>query len=327
MITKSEVSIAEILAPAHDGLTAVEERMREYGPDQHEELTAALNHLQASGGKRLRPAMALLAAGIFAADFDRAVSLAAAIEMLHTATLVHDDLIDGSLLRRGIPTLNANWTPGATVLTGDYVFARAADLAAQTDSVRVMRIFARTLMLLVNGEINQMFNGRGMASRDDYYRRIYAKTASVFEAATEAGAVVGQANETQITALAVFGREVGSAFQIVDDILDFVGDSAHIGKPVGGDLRQGLVTLPTLCYMEERPHDADVRALLNGRMGDAAITARVVEAVRASNAIRASLAEARQFVARGLSALDTLPPGQPVESLRRLAEYVVSRDL
>jgi len=229
--------------------------------------------------------------------------------MLHTATLVHDDLIDGSLLRRGIPTLNANWTPGATVLTGDHLFARAADLAAHADSVRVMRIFARTLMVLVNGEINQMFKSKGIASRDDYYRRIYAKTASVFESAAEAGAVAAHAAEDDIAALATYGREVGSAFQIVDDILDFVGDPAHIGKPVGGDLRQGLVTLPTLCYMEERPHDADVRALLNGRMGDAVITARVVEAVRASNAIRASLAEARQFVARGLSALDSLPPG------------------
>ena len=140
--------------------------------------------------------------------------------------------------------------------------------------------------------------------------------------------MAAHAAEDDIAALATYGHEVGSAFQIVDDISDFVGDDpAHIGKPVGGDLRQGLVTLPTLCYMEERPHDADVRALLNGRMGDAAITARVVEAVRASNAIRAALAEARQFVARGLSALDTLPPGQPVESLRRLAEYVVSRDL
>ncbi|MBI5292910.1 MAG: polyprenyl synthetase family protein [Chloroflexi bacterium] len=327
MITETKLTMAEVLSPVRDGLKAVEDRLSEYGPDQHEALTAATNHLLASGGKRIRPAMSLLAAAVFDADPDQAVYVAASIEMLHTATLVHDDLIDGSLLRRGIPTLNANWTPGATVLTGDHLFARAADLAAHADSVRVMRIFARTLMVLVNGEINQMFKSKGIASRDDYYRRIYAKTASVFEAAAEAGAVAAHAAEDDIAALATYGREVGSAFQIVDDILDFVGDPAHIGKPVGGDLRQGLVTLPTLCYMEERPHDADVRALLNGRMGDAVITARVVEAVRASSAIRAALAEARQFVARGLSALDSLPPGQPVESLRRLAEYVVSRDL
>ena len=325
----TQISIADLFAPVRDDLNAVEDRMREYVPDQHEALTAAIDHLLASGGKRIRPAMSLLAAGIFRADSDEAVSVAASIEMLHTATLVHDDLIDGSLLRRGIPTLNANWNAGATVLTGDYIFARAADLAAQANSVRVMRIFARTLMVLVNGEISQMFKSRGIASRDDYYRRIYAKTASVFEAATEAGAVVGRATENEIAALAVYGREVGSAFQIVDDILDFVGDSAHIGKPVGGDLRQGLVTLPALYFLEEHPNHPDLKALLNGRMGDTAITARVVEAVRNSSAIRASLNEAREFVRRGVAALDALrvPAGGHLDSLRDIADYVVSRDL
>lgn len=325
----TQTSIADLFAPVRDGLSAVEDRMREYVPDQHEALTAAIDHLLASGGKRIRPAMSLLAAGIFGADSEEAVSVAASIEMLHTATLVHDDLIDGSLLRRGIPTLNANWNAGATVLTGDYIFARAADLAAQANSVRVMRIFARTLMVLVNGEISQMFKSRGVASRDDYYRRIYAKTASVFEAATEAGAVVGGAAENEIAALAAYGREVGSAFQIVDDILDFVGDSAHIGKPVGGDLRQGLVTLPALYFLEEHPNHPDLKALLNGRMGDTAITARVVEAVRNSSAIRASLGEAREFVSRGVAALDSLRArtGPHLDSLRDIADYVVSRDL
>ena len=323
----TQISIADLFAPVRDDLNAVEDRMREYVPDQHEALTAAIDHLLASGGKRIRPAMSLLAAGIFGADSEEAIAVAASIEMLHTATLVHDDLIDGSLLRRGIPTLNANWNAGATVLTGDYIFARAADLAAQANSVRVMRIFARTLMVLVNGEIGQMFKSRGIASRDDYYRRIYAKTASVFEAATEAGAVVGRATENEITALAAYGREVGSAFQIVDDILDFVGDSAHIGKPVGGDLRQGLVTLPALYFLEEHPNHPDLKALLNGRMGDTAITARVVEAVRNSSAIRASLSEAREFVRRGMAALDLLSSGQHLDSLRDIADYVVSRDL
>jgi geranylgeranyl pyrophosphate synthase len=190
-----------------------------------------------------------------------------------------------------------------------------------------MKIFARTLMVIVNGEISQMFKSKGVASRDDYYRRIYAKTASVFEAATESGAVVGGATEDEVAALAVYGREVGSAFQIVDDILDFVSDEAHLGKPVGGDLRQGLITLPTLYYLEERPDDRDLRDLLDGHMGDAAIAARAVEAVRNSAAIRASLAEAREFAQRGIAALDILPGGLHTDSLREIAEYVVSRDL
>jgi geranylgeranyl pyrophosphate synthase len=326
-MTMTKPSVAEIFAPVRDGLNAVEARMREGTPDQHEALTAAIEHLLASGGKRIRPAIALLSGGIFNADFERLVSAAAAIEMLHTATLVHDDLVDGALLRRGIPTLNAQWSPGATVLTGDYVFARAADFAAQADSVRVMRIFARTLMVLVNGEINQMFRSRGVASREDYYRRIYSKTASVFEAASESTAVLGEARESQIAALATYGREVGSAFQIVDDILDFTGDTNHIGKPVGSDLRQGLVTLPTLCFRDLYPDHPDLGALLNGRMGDEALSARVVEAIRNSAAIRVSLEEARRFVGRGIAALDNLPAGPHLENLQAIADYVVSRDL
>lgn len=320
-------TIADILAPVRDGLDAVEERMRQSAPDQHEALTAATEHLLASGGKRIRPAIALMAGGIFNADFDRLVSVASAIEMLHTATLVHDDLVDGALLRRGIPTLNSQWSPGATVLTGDYLFARAADFAAQADSVRVMRIFARTLMVLVNGEINQMFNSPGVVNRADYYKRIFSKTASVFEAACEAAAAVSGASERLIVALATYGREVGSAFQIVDDILDFAGDSHHIGKPVGGDLRQGLVTLPTLYYLEMCPDDPDLTALLNGRMGDDGLSSKVVDAIRNSAAIQQSVDEARQFVARAMTALNQLPAGPFVDNLCAMAEYVVNRDL
>lgn len=326
-MTLTKPSIAEIFSPVREGLTAVEERMRETAPNQQDALTAATEHLLASGGKRVRPAITLLAAGLFDADFDQAVSVAAAIEMLHTATLVHDDLVDGALLRRGIPTLNAQWSAGATVLTGDYLFARAADFAAQANNVRVMRIFARTLMVLVNGEINQMFNGRGVASRADYYHRIYAKTASVFEAAAEVAGVVGGADESELTALTTYGREIGCAFQIVDDILDFTGEAQHIGKPVGSDLRQGLVTLPTICFLERHPGDTDVAALLNGRMGDATLSAKVVEAVRNSTAVRAAANEARDYVSRGNSALERVPPGIYLDHLRAVGDYIVNRDL
>ncbi len=324
---RSGVSVAELIAPVRGGLTAVEERMRESAPDQHEALTAATEHLLASGGKRIRPAISLLTGAIYNADLNQLVYVASAIEMLHTATLVHDDLVDGALLRRGIPTLNAQWTPGATVLTGDYLFARAADFAAQADNVRVMKIFARTLTILVNGEINQMFNSKGVASRSDYFKRIYSKTASVFEAAAEAAAVAGGATETEINLFATYGREVGSAFQIIDDILDFTGDEQHLGKPVGSDLRQGLVTLPALYYNEMHPHNPDLTALLDGKMGDVALSAKVVEDIRNSDAIRASLEEARSFVARANDALSGFPDSLYVENLRGIADYVVSRDL
>ncbi|MGH2520874.1 MAG: polyprenyl synthetase family protein [Anaerolineales bacterium] len=322
------LSIAEILGLVQNDLSAVEARMREAGIEaQHPAISSALEHLLASGGKRLRPAVALLTARMLDGEPERAASLAAAIEMLHTATLVHDDLIDGSLLRRGLPTLNAQWSPAATVLTGDYLFARAAELASQTDSVRVMNVFARTLMVIVNGEISQMFVGRGRASREEYYQRIYAKTASLFSAAAEAAALLSHADEAVVGAMQLFGRETGMAFQIVDDILDFTSDETHLGKPVGSDLRQGLFTLPALYYFDKHLDDRDVAALLNGRSGDPETVERIVRAVRASGAIEAAFAEAKAYVARAQAALRPMPENPYRRALAGLAEYFVSRSL
>jgi geranylgeranyl pyrophosphate synthase len=322
------LTTADIFMPIQADLQAVEARMREAAlTNQNPALTSALEHLLDSGGKRVRPAVALFSSRLFNADPAAAVSLAAAIEMLHTATLVHDDLIDGSLLRRGLPTLNAQWTPGATVLTGDFLFARAAELAAQTGSVRVMGVFARTLMTIVNGEINQMFVGRGQASRDEYLQRIYAKTASLFAVAAEAAAILSEADEHAVAAMRRYGREVGIAFQIMDDILDFTGDQARLGKPVGSDLRQGLFTLPVLCYLEHYPDDRDVGALLNGRSGDPDRIDRIVRAVRASGAINQALAEARGYVDRAVESLSMAPDNEHRQSLSDLAAYFVSRNV
>jgi geranylgeranyl pyrophosphate synthase len=319
---------ADIFVPIQADLAAVENTLRAAALDnQHPALTSALDHLLASGGKRVRPAIALLSARLFDAEPARAVSLGAALEMLHTATLVHDDLIDGSLLRRGLPTLNAQWTPGATVLTGDFLFARAAELASETDSVRVMGVFARTLMIIVNGEINQMFVGRGQAAREGYLQRIYAKTASLFAAAAEAGAILGEADDRAIAAMRVYGREVGMAFQVVDDVLDFTGDQDRLGKPVGSDLRLGLFTLPVLCYLDRHPEDRDVAALLNGHSGDAERVARVVAAVRASGAIDEALDEARAYITRAQAALMHMPDNAYRRALSDLAEYFVSRNV
>jgi len=295
--------------------------------NQNPALTSALEHLLASGGKRVRPAVTLLSARLFDTEPRRAVALAAAIEMLHTATLVHDDLIDGSLLRRGLPTLNAQWTPGATVLTGDFLFARAATLAAETDSVRVMNVFSRTLMIIVNGEINQMFIGRGQASREGYFQRIYAKTASLFAVAAEAATILGEADEHAISAMRHFGREVGMAFQIVDDILDFTGDEAVVGKPVGSDLRQGLFTLPVLLYYDRHPDDRDVAALLNSHSGDNQRVDRVVQAVRDSGAIALALDEAKAYIGHAQASLAAMPANAYRQALSDLADYFVSRNV
>jgi geranylgeranyl pyrophosphate synthase len=259
-------------------------------------------------------------------DQEKVVTLAAAIEMLHTATLVHDDLIDGSLLRRGIPTLNSQWSPGATVLTGDFIFATAARLAAETGSVEVMRLFAETLMTIVNGEITQMFSSRGIASRENYYQRIYAKTASMFELASSAAAVLSPVDLEVRAAVRQFGYEIGMAFQILDDILDFTAEPTKLGKPVASDLRQGLITLPAIYYLERSPEDPDLQKVLKGRSDEKGLP-RLVEAIRQSGAIQSSLEEARRFVERGVASLEGLPQNPARRSLEELAFYIVDRDL
>lgn len=320
-------TFGDVLALVQPGLHVVEAKMREVTIEQHEVLAHAIDHLLAAGGKRLRPVVALLAAGLFGAPAQRSAALAAAVEMLHTATLVHDDLVDGALLRRGHPTLNAQWTPAATVLAGDFLFARAAELAAQAESVPVMTAFSRTLGIIVNGELTQMFTDRAHASRAGYLKRIYGKTASLFEVAALAPALLADAPAVQVEAMRTFGREAGMAFQIMDDILDFTSDEAHLGKPAGSDLRQGLITLPALCYLDLQPADADLAALLNGHAGDANRVERVVRAVRASGAIETSLEEARGFVAQAQAALTAVPANTYRQALSDLADLFVNRSL
>jgi geranylgeranyl pyrophosphate synthase len=304
----------------------MEGRLRESFEGQHHTLTAATEHFLDSGGKRVRPAVALLSAALFAANHDHAVSLAAAVEMLHTATLVHDDLIDGALLRRGIPTLNSKWSPDATVLTGDYLFARAAGFAAQTDSVRVMNLFAETLMVIVNGEIRQKFADKTILSREGYFQRIHAKTASMFALAAEAGAVLGDASKATIEGMRQYGLDTGMAFQIVDDILDITGSSDRIGKPVGSDLQQGLLTLPALHYIKSNPDDPDVAALLNGHQRDRKVHEQLLQSIRASDAIEASLETAREYVVSAKSAVSTASTGEHMHTLQAIADYVIERE-
>jgi geranylgeranyl pyrophosphate synthase len=308
-----------------DRIPLVEARMRSSPDRHHPQLGQAIDHLLASGGKRLRPTLILLTARLLGTDEDKAIGLAAAIEMLHTGTLVHDDLIDGSLLRRGLPTLNAHLTPGATVLTGDYFFARAAYLAAGIGSLPLMEHFARTLMTIVNGEVIQLFRDQSGDDRQDYFDRIYAKTASLFELATMGAALLRQANQEIVEAMRRFGYQVGMAFQIVDDVLDFAGDEAQLGKPLASDLRNGLLTLPTLLHLEHHPHGASLARAIRTRSLDESQLDAVVAEIRASDAIGRSLAEARNAIAAGETQLEGMPDGPERAALRQLGHYVTDR--
>ncbi len=310
-----------------ESLFEVETRMRSGPKGHHPKLAQAVNHLLSSGGKRIRPTITLLTGSMLTADHDRLITLAAAVEMLHTATLVHDDLIDKSIMRRGFPTLNAKWTTGATVLTGDYLFARAADLATQVESMQLVTRFSASLMTIVNGEITQLFRTPSDTPREDYFRRIFAKTAALFEMAAEGPAMLSEADEDQTQALRVYGNNVGIAFQIVDDVLDFVGNPEQVGKPTASDLRQGLITLPTLCYLEANSKDKDLAAFMgNGNLAGKRLE-RLITAIGSSGAIDQALHEARGFINDAISQLEIFPSSVERNALIELAEYVVQRTI
>ena len=315
------------ITPVQEKVKLVEERMRVQALESHPDLRAALEHILASGGKRVRPTVVLLVGNMLGSPEEKLVTLGAAVEMLHTATLVHDDLIDGSLLRRGTPTLNARWSPAATVLTGDFLFARAAKLAAETDHLPLMKLFAETLATIVNGELTQLFTSRGLINRKNYYQRIYAKTASLFEMSTRAAAMLSPVDGDAIESMRNFGYETGMAFQIVDDILDFTGDQTAVGKPLGSDLLQGLVTLPAIYYAEANPDDPDVKLLADGGWGNQDRMERLVNSIRQSDAIQKSMREAEDFISRALERLSPLHPGIERSALEELARYIIDRQV
>lgn len=319
------MSAVTFFSPVQEQIKLVEERMRIQADESHPDLRAALEHLLAAGGKRVRPTLGLLVGHMLGAPPDKLITLGAAVELLHTATLVHDDLIDGALLRRGLPTLNARWSPPATVLTGDFLFARAAKLAAETDYLPLMKSFSETLAIIVNGELTQMFTSRGLVSRDNYYKRIYAKTASLFEMTSRAAAMISSVDEAMIESMRDFGYQIGMAFQIVDDILDFNGEENAVGKPLGSDLLNGLVTLPAIYYAESNPEDVDVLSLPQGGWTNPGNMSRLIENIRESNAVAKSMREAEVHVDRALTRLESLDPSTEREALENLAKYIVDR--
>ena len=321
------MNTALLFAPVQSGLLEVETLLRAQADGAHLDLRAALDHLLASGGKRIRPALCLLTGQMLAGSHEKLVTLSAAVEMLHTATLVHDDLIDGALLRRGMPTLNARWTPAATVLTGDFMFARAAKLAAEADTLPLMKLFAETLAIIVNGELTQLFSSRGVISREDYAKRIHAKTASLFEMATRAAAVVSPVDEETVEAMRQYGYFLGMAFQIMDDILDFTGEQETVGKPVGSDLLQGLVTLPAIYYAETHPNDPDVVCLNGGCYTEQERMERLIEAIRNSSAVVRSMQEAEDYVERASEKLAAMPDNEEKQALQELARFIVARKI
>lgn len=313
-----------LYGPVQQDLALVERAFHAIKEVDYRPLAEMLELALAGGGKLLRPALALLAGRFGHYDLELLVPLATSIELLHTASLVHDDVIDNADTRRGRPTANSVFPNATTVMLGDYMFAHAADQVARTGNIRVIRLFSHTLMVMAKGEIGQDLSAYDSRQTvRDYLQRIGGKTASLFAAACEGGAVIAQEPEEWVQALREYGYNFGIAFQIVDDILDFTGDEAEMGKPVGSDLMQGTLTLPSLLLMERHPQDNPVRRYFQRPEQEHLMEA--VRMVRESDIPAESYEIARGFCRRALEAISILPDNAARRTLFSLTDYILER--
>lgn len=324
----SRPGLKQILAPVAEDIIRIDSVLRSTVSLEYPILREGIEAIISAGGKRLRPAILFLAAKFNRYDLERLLPMAAAIELLHTASLVHDDTIDEALMRRGLPTLNSFIDAGTAVLVGDYLFARSAVLSTMGGVQRATRIFAESLVTISEGELGQKFDTHHITnSAEQYYKRIYCKTAALFAAAGEIGAVLSEAAEEDVRGLRQYGRQVGMAFQIVDDILDVQATAKQLGKPTGGDLRQGTVTLPTMLYLAAADEEGRevVQQAIEGTNRSDEMVEQALQLIAASGAIDQAHAVAERFIAEAKDALSSLPHIPARQSLLDLADFVVQR--
>jgi len=319
------LELSTIYAPIWEDLSKVEDRLRAVSKVDFLHLSELLEYSLRGTGKRIRPALTLLSGKFYDYNPDLLLPMAAAVEIMHTATLVHDDAIDDSPVRRGRATVNELWGEDEAVLLGDYLFAEAGALTAITGNLRVIKNFAATLKTISSGELNQAFNAFNLEqTRAQYFQRVAQKTASLFSLATESGAVLSQAPEESIQILIEYGYNLGIAFQIVDDILDFIGTEEELGKPVGSDLDQGTLTLPAILLLKYYPEDNPVKRLFKNR--DERDNIKVaIELLRDSPIIQECYQVASDYCAKGCRNLKLLPDNASRQSLLELAGFITYR--
>ena len=320
------MELSEIYALVKDDLLKIEENLKAKGKEVgNPHLEKLLEYSLTNNGKMLRPMLTLLSGKFYNYDPAYHLPMGTAVEIMHTATLVHDDAIDSSLMRRGRPTVNKLWGEEQAVLLGDYLFAEAGALTASTGNLRVIKLFAETLKTISSGEINQSFNAYNpKQSRQEYYDRIAKKTAALFSMSTESGSALSGAPEESIQILIDYAYNLGIGFQIVDDILDFIGTEEELGKPTGSDLSQGTLTLPAILILEKYPEDNPVKRLFEDRENIDALK-QAIEIVRNSTIIQECYSVATEFCEKARRNLHLLPDNPCRKCLIDLTEYITVR--
>ena len=321
--------LAQLFEPIRDDLREVEREFARHVQSQVAVIPAIGNYVKDSGGKRIRPAVLLMAARMAGYTGDRAVLYASVIEFIHSATLVHDDIIDESELRRGREAAHTRWGNHVTVLFGDFLYLKSMSLALTQDNLEVIRLLCDVTLRIVEGEIYQLTkNGDIDLSEEEHFDIVRRKTAYLFAGSARIGAMLGPTTREQQEALWEYGFNIGMAFQLIDDLLDFTGEEMALGKPVGGDLREGKMTLPLIHLLAHG--DGQARALDGGIVRERTVT------VEEWRQLRALLAQARsidyahstavEFVERAKRALRAFPPSPARDALMFLPDYVLSRD-
>jgi geranylgeranyl pyrophosphate synthase len=321
--------LGQIYASVQPDLARVESQIKSVTEVDFPHLAELLSYIL-SGGKGIRPALTLLSGKFYHYNLDRLVPMATAIELMHTATLVHDDAIDKSPIRRGRPTINHLWGEDKAVLLGDYLFAKSGEFATTTGNLRVIMLFIQTLRIISGGEMIQTFDAFKLEqNRDHYLQRIARKTASLFATATESGAILSQAPEESVGILREYGYNLGVAFQIIDDVLDFIGTEAEMGKPVGSDLAQGTLTLPAMLLLEQNIGNNPVKEIFsNPNMPEPDKQKRIkqaIELVRNSSIAQECYEFASDYGAKACHRLGLLPDNPSRQALKDLADLVISR--
>ncbi len=318
--------LAELLTPQMQAVDAlIAERMQSQHVARIPEVAAYLIN---AGGKRLRPMLTLASAEMCGYEGDNHLKLAATVEFIHTATLLHDDVVDGSEQRRGKTTANLLWDNQTSVLVGDYLFARSFQLMVETGSIRVLDILANAAATIAEGEVLQMTAAQNLATTEDIYLQVIrGKTAALFSAATQVGGVVAGAPEEQVQALFDYGDALGMAFQIVDDLLDYQGQANATGKNVGDDFRERKLTLPVLKALASADTEERAfwdRTIAKGDQHDGDLE-HALELLARHDALSKTKADALAWAAKAKDALDALPDHAIRKMLSDLADYVVER--
>lgn len=322
-------ALSQIFEPIRADLDRVDREFGRQVESQVELIPTIGRYIQSSGGKRVRPAVLLMAARLGAYTGDRSVTFAAAIEFIHTATLVHDDIIDESELRRGRLAVHARWGNDVTVLLGDYLYIKSMALALTHDTLDIVRVLCDVTLKMIEGEIFQLTkNGDAAITEEEHFDIIRRKTAYLFGGSAQIGGMLGRIGADKEQALQQYGFNLGIAFQLVDDLLDFTGDYEALGKPVGADLVEGKMTLPLIHLLQQPGHRGGeiVREIIAARTATHEQWNEILGLLREHRSIEYASRRAVEFAERAKKQLTIFPPSSERDALIALPDYVLSRD-